>query len=224
VYLRTAGPAKYQQLFTGKLKFNDGSVSTAIKQMTQVLNNKYLVGGVQGALGTAFTDGIGRVFGKKPSAQLYMEGGFVGGIATGDTNKSLKPGKTIDWFPFPVINKKWGSPLLGAGDLAAAFVDNADVRTFLKYISSPEAGKVWVSTGAIISPNKQVGGSAYPNLLVRKEAAQVKAAKVFRFDGSDQLPGTLADDWGAALQNAIQKPGNLKSILDDFQKKAAKEF
>jgi alpha-glucoside transport system substrate-binding protein len=224
VYLRTAGPAKYQQLFTGKLKFNDASVSTAVKQMTQILNNKYLVGGVQGALGTAFTDGIGRVFGKKPSAQLYMEGGFVGGIAIGDTNKSLKPGKTIDWFPFPTINKKWGSPLLGAGDLAAAFVDNSDVRSFLKFISSAEAGKVWVSTGAIISPNKQVGGSAYPNLLVRKEAAQVKAAKVFRFDGSDQLPGTLADDWGAALQNAIQKPGNLKSILDDFQKKAAKEF
>ena len=85
VYLRTAGPTKYQQLFTGKLKFTDPSVGKAIRQMLQILNNKYLVGGVQGALGTAFTDGIGRVFGKKPSAQLYFEGGFVGGIAIGDT-------------------------------------------------------------------------------------------------------------------------------------------
>lgn len=224
VYLRTAGPTKYQQLFTGKLKFTDPSVGTAIRQMLQILNNKYLVGGVQGALGTAFTDGIGRVFGKKPSAQLYFEGGFVGGIAIGDTNTALKPGKTIDWFAFPTINAKWGNPLLGAGDLAAAFTDNADVRSFLKYISSAEAGRVWVSTGAIISPNKLVGGGAYPNLLVRKEAAQVKAAKVFRFDGSDQLPGTLADDWGAALQNAMQKPGSISSILSTFQTKAAKEF
>src|SRR3954470_9115070 len=107
--------------------------------MTQVLNNKYLVGGIQGALGTAFVDGIGRVFGKKPSAQLYFEGGFVGGIAIGDTNTALKPGKTIDWFAFPTIKAKWGNPLLGAGDLAAAFTDNADVRSFLKYISSAEA-------------------------------------------------------------------------------------
>ena len=59
---------------------------------------------------------------------------------------------------------------------------------------------------------------------MRKEAAQVKSAKVFRFDGSDQLPGTLADDWGAALQNAIQKPASVKTILSDCQKKAAKEF
>jgi hypothetical protein len=61
-------------------------VKRAILQMTQILNNNYLAGGVQGALGTAFVDGIGRVFGKKPSAQLYMEGGFVGGIALDQVN------------------------------------------------------------------------------------------------------------------------------------------
>jgi alpha-glucoside transport system substrate-binding protein len=224
VYARTAGPAKYLSLFSGKTKFTDPTVKKAVQQMTQILNNKYLAGGVQGALGTAFVDGIGRVFGKSAKAQLYMEGGFVGGIALDQVNTALKPGKTINSFPWPTINAKYGSPLVGGGDLAAAFTDNADVRSFLKYISSPAAGRIWVSTGAIISPNKQVKASAYPNVLVRKEAAQVASAKTFLFDGSDTLPGTLADDWGAALQNAIQKPGSVSSILSDFQKKAAKEF
>jgi ABC-type glycerol-3-phosphate transport system substrate-binding protein len=224
VYVRTAGPAKYNSLFTGKLKFTDGSVKTAIGNMVQILNNKYLAGGVQGALGTGFVDGIGRVFGSNAKAQLYMEGGFVGGIAVQQVNTKLKPGKTIDSFPFPTINAKFGSPLVGGGDLAAAFKDSADVRSFLKYISSPEAGTIWVSTGAIVSPNKQVKAKAYPNVLVRKEAAQVATAKVFRFDGSDLLPGDLANEWGAALQNAIQKPGTVSKILSDFQKKADKEF
>ena len=224
VYARTAGPAKYQGLFTGKVKFTDPSVGKAIRQMLQILNNRYLAGGVQGALGTAFVDGIGLVFKPRARAQLYMEGGFVGGIALGDVNKALKPGKTINFFPFPTINPKHGSPLVGGGDLAAAFKDNDQVRAFLKYISSAEAGRIWVSTGAIVSPNKQVKGSAYPNLLVRAEAKQVAAAKVFRFDGSDLLPGTLADDWGALLQNAMQKPGSINSLLSDYQKKAAKEF
>jgi alpha-glucoside transport system substrate-binding protein len=223
-YARTAGPAKYLSLFAGKTKFTDPSVKKAIQQMLQVLNNKYLVGGVQGALGTAFVDGIGRVFGKKPSAQLYFEGGFVGGIALDQVNTSLKAGKTINSFFWPTINPKYGQPMVGGGDLAAAFKDNADVRSFLKYISSPAAGRIWVSTGAIISPNKQVTKSAYPNILVRKEAAQVAAAKVFLFDGSDTLPGTLADDWGATLQNALQKPGSISSLLSDFQKKADKAF
>jgi len=224
VYARTAGPAKYAQLFGGKLKFTDPSVKKALNTMLQVLNNKYLVGGVQGALGTAFVDGIGRVFGKKPSAQLYFEGGFVGGIALDQVNKSLKAGKTINSFNWPTINAKFGQPLVGAGDLASAFKDSADIRSFLKYISSPEAGKIWVSTGAIISPNKQVKKGAYPNVLVQKEAAQVAAAKTFLFDGSDTLPGTLADDWGATLQNVLQKPGNISSLLSDFQKKADKAF
>jgi alpha-glucoside transport system substrate-binding protein len=224
IYARTAGPAKYLSLFSGKTPFTDPSVKRAVLQMTQIINNKYVAGGVQGALGTAFVDGIGRVFGKKPSAQLYMEGGFVGGIALDQVNKSLKPGKTINSFFWPTIKAQYGQPMVGGGDLAAAFKDNADVRSFLKYISSPEAGKIWVSTGAIISPNKQVSKSAYPNILVRKEAQQVAAAKVFLFDGSDTLPGSLADDWGAVLQNAIQKPGNTSSLLSDFQKKAAKEF
>jgi ABC-type glycerol-3-phosphate transport system substrate-binding protein len=224
VYARTAGPAKYQGLFTGKVKFTDRTVAAAIRQMLQILNNKYLAGGVQGALGTAFVDGIGRVFGANARAQLYMEGGFVGGIAIQQVNTKLKAGKTINFFPFPTINPAHGSPLVGGGDLAAAFKDNADVRSFLRYISSAEAGRIWVSTGAIVSPNKQVKGSAYPNLLVRAEAKQVAGAKVFRFDGSDLLPGTLADDWGALLQNAMQKPGNIGKLLSDYQKKAAKEF
>jgi ABC-type glycerol-3-phosphate transport system substrate-binding protein len=224
VYARTAGPAKYNGLFTGKVKFTDASVKRAINQMLQILNNKYLAGGVQGALGTAFVDGIGLVFKPRARAQLYMEGGFVGGIALGDVNKALKPGKTINFFPFPTINPKHGSPLVGGGDLAAAFKDNAQVRAFLKYISSAEAGRIWVSTGAIVSPNKQVKGTAYPNLLVRAEAKQVASAKVFRFDGSDLLPGTLADDWGALLQSAMQRPGSISSLLSDYQKKADKEF
>ena len=153
-----------------------------------------------------------------------QEGGFVAGIATDQVNKSLKIGKTIDDFPFPIINPKIGRPLLGAGDLAAAFKDSPEVRQFLKFISSGAAGKTWVSTGAIISPNKQVGGSAYPNALVRKEAAQVKAAKVFRFDGSDQLPGTLGDDWGSTLQGILQSPGSMGSKLSSFQSKAKKAF
>jgi alpha-glucoside transport system substrate-binding protein len=224
VYARTAGPTKYAQLFGGKLKFTDPSVKKALNTMLQVLNGKYLVGGVQGALGTAFVDGIGRVFGKKPKAQLYFEGGFVGGIALDQVNKSLKAGKTINSFNWPTINAKFGQPLVGAGDLASAFKDNDDIRSFLKYISSPEAGRIWVSTGAIISPNKQVKKGAYPNVLVQKEAAQVAAAKVFLFDGSDTLPGSLADDWGATLQNVLQKPGNINSLLSDFQKKADKAF
>jgi alpha-glucoside transport system substrate-binding protein len=227
IYVRTAGPAKYQALFSGKLKFTDSSVVKALQVMTSILNNTYVAGGIQGALGLSYTDGMARVFGKSgANAQMYMEGGFMGGIAIGQINPSLKPGKTIDDFPWPSIVPKYGSPLIGGGDLAVAFKDSPEIRQFLKYISSPAAGAIWVSTGAIVSPNKRVPASAYPNLLVRKEAHQVATAKVFRFDGSDQLPGAFGDTWGSALQNVIQKPttGNINKILSTFQGQIAGKF
>ena len=98
-------------------------------------------------LGLSFQDAMANVFGKRGNtAQMYMEGGFMGGIALGQINPSLKAGKTIDFFPWPSIQKKWGSPLVGGGDLAVAFKDSADVGQFLRYISSPAAGTIWVST------------------------------------------------------------------------------
>jgi alpha-glucoside transport system substrate-binding protein len=219
IYARTAGPVKYQKLFTGKLSFTDPSVVTALKDMLQIINNKYVLGGIQGMLGQSFVGGISDVFGKSPKAQLYYEGGFVGGIAIGQVNPSLVPGVSINDFYWPSIVPKWGSPVTIGGDYAIAFRDNANIRKFLQYITSAAAGRIWVSTGAVISPNRLVTSASYPNLLVRKEGAQLASAKYILFDGSDQMPGAFGDTWGFALQKIAQNPStsNIKSVLRTFQ-------
>ncbi len=224
IYLYKYGPDKYEQLFSGKLPFDDASVKDALTEMTKVLNDENLPGGVEGALGTKFVDDIGQVFGQNPKAVLYYEGGFVGGIAVGEVNPSLKPGKDINFTAFPTINEQFGRPLLGAGDVAVAFENNEDVKKLMEYLASAEAGTIWVSTGAIVSPNKGVALSSYPNLLVRKEAQQVRNATVFRFDGSDLLPGTLGTEWPTVLQGVIKSPDKMDSLLSAFQQKASTEF
>jgi alpha-glucoside transport system substrate-binding protein len=222
IYARTAGPDKYNQLFTGKLAFDDPSVTDALKQMTDLLNNQTLVGGVDGALGTDFVSAIGQEFATKPKAHLFMEGGFVGGIALGQVNPNRKPGKDIDFFEFPTIDAANGDPLVGGGDITAAFVNNEDVAKLIEYLASPEAGKIWVSTGAIVSPNK--GVTQYPNPLVQKEADQVKNAEVFVFDGSDLLPGALGTDWGTVLQTVLKDPSKAGSEVKNFQTQAKDAF
>jgi alpha-glucoside transport system substrate-binding protein len=221
IYARQAGPEKYSQLFeTGEVPFNDQSVKDALAEMVKVLNDENVAGGIDTVLGISFVDAIGRVFGKNPRAEMFYEGGFVGGIAIQQVNPDLRPGQDIDWFEFPEINAEHGNPLVGGGDVAAAFVNNEDVSKLLEYLSTPEAGEIWVSTGAIASPNEGVPESAYPNELVTKEAAQIKEAETFLFDGSDLLPGTLGQNFGTLLQNVIKTPGNMDSLLDDYQAQA----
>ena len=224
IYARQAGNDNYTKLFNGDLPFNDQTVKDALTEMTKIINDKYVAGGIDTALGISFVDGIGRVFSKNPVAEMYMEGGFVGGIALGDVNPDLKAGEDIDFFSWPTIDEAHGNPLVGGGDVAAAFVNDEDVAKLIEYLATPEAGKVWVSTGAIASPNEGVTAADYPNELVAKEADQLKEAESFLFDGSDLLPGTLGQDFGTLLQNIIKTPNNMDSLLDDYQSEAESAF
>ena len=130
----------------------------------------------------------------------------------------------VDFFQFPEINSEHGNPLVGGGDVASAFVNNEDVAKLIEYLSTPEAGEIWVSTGAIASPNEGVQDSAYPNELVKKEAEQVQNAEVFAFDGSDLLPGALGKEWPTVLQGIMKNPGGMDQALSEFQERAATEF
>ena len=221
IYARQSGPEMYSQLFeTGEVPFNDQSVKDALTEMVKIVNDENVAGGIDTALGISFVDAIGRVFGKNPRAEMFYEGGFVGGIATQQVNTALQPGRDIDWFEFPTINEDHGNPLVGGGDVAAAFVNNEDVAELMEYLSTPEAGRIWVSTGAIASPNEGVADDAYPNELVTKEAAQIREAETFLFDGSDLLPGTLGQNFGTLLQNIIKTPNNMDQLLNDYQSQA----
>ena len=202
IYAKQAGPEKYDQLFSGKLAWTDASVATAVDTMKSAIKDEYVVGGITAALGRSFTDGIGQAFAANGTAVIYYEGGFVGGIATGQTNTSLKVGETIDWFDFPAVGS--GKTVTIGGDVIAAFTTKPGVKEFLQYMTTADSGTVWAGTGAVISPIKSVPATAYPNDLAKREAAQVANASAVRFDGSDLLPSGGGDSLGAALQTAIQ--------------------
>jgi alpha-glucoside transport system substrate-binding protein len=212
IYVRQAGVDAYDKLFSKDGVWTDKSVTDAITTMLSVLNDKNVIGGVDASLGKAFTDGIGDTFKKGAKAEMYYEGGFVGGIALGDVNKDLKIGTDIDFFDFPSINGE--DAITIGGDVLAAFTDKPGVKEFMTYMTTAEAGTAWAKGGTIISPIKGVDTSVYPNDLAKKEAEQVANASAVRFDGSDLLPA--GTDLGVPLQGALQGQ-DVKGLLSDFQ-------
>lgn len=223
IYVRTAGPDMYDQLFGGELPFTDPTVSEALGHMVEIISEDNVAGGINGALGTGFVDGIGLAFGTNPSAEMYFEGGFVGGIALGEVNTDLVPGEDIAFFDFPTFEGGAGDTLVGGGDLAVAFRNDEDIAALMQYLASAEAANIWAGTGAIVSPNPQTDQSVYTELAAA-ESEQVLNAEAFVFDGSDLLPGDLAEQWGTALQGVIENPDQIDALLEEFESSAAAEF
>jgi alpha-glucoside transport system substrate-binding protein len=203
IYIRQSGVEAYDKLFSAEGDWADPTVQQTVDTMLEVINDEYVVGGIDAAVGRAWTDAIAQVFKPEPEAAVFYEGGFVGGIATGQTNPDLVIGETIDWFPFPTLGNTEDVTTFG-GDVVGAFTDSEGAKQFLAYVTTPEANAVWAGTGAIVSPNTGVETSAYPNELVVREAESLKDAAEIRYDGADLLPAGIAGEGlGALLQRAI---------------------
>jgi len=98
-------------------------------------------------------------------------------------------------FYLPTTNEDNGKPVLGGGEFVAAFSDRPEVQAFQTYLSSDTwanekakatPGGGWVSANKGLDPNNLVS----PIDKLSAETLQDPDA-VFRFDGSDQMPGAV---------------------------------
>ena len=154
VYIRTAGPAKYDLLAAHKIKWTDPSVKVALKTMAQIFGDtSNIYGGTNGALQALLADSVNNVFSTPPKAAMTMEGDFVPTAAT----VKAKPLTGYNVFPFPSIN---GSPpaVVGGGDTVVMFKDTPAARALITYLATPEAATIWAKLGGFSSPNKSVPG------------------------------------------------------------------
>ena len=219
ILARVAAPDVYLKLHvTHRVPWTDPSVKKALRLMAQLFGTAgYFPGGGQGIIGTSFTEGIAQVFGKNPSAEMFYEGGFVGVIATTDTNKDLKPGTDIDFFTFPQIDSAFGAPLTGGGDLAIMFKDSPEGRQFMQYITTKEAADIYAATNSG-TPSKLVDSSKITSVIAKKLHDQIANAQVFLFDGSDLAPSALGGDYEfTKLQELVTHPNDVDRIAQDLE-------
>ena len=147
----------------------------------------------------------------------------MGGIIANNF-PDLAPGQDFKAFLFPKFNDTYGAPVVGGGDLLAAFADRPEVAAFMKFFAGEEANTIWAKTGAIVSPNKNVDLSVY-GPVAAMDAAQVAEANIFVFDGSDLAPSAVGGDaMFVALQDFLAEPGDLMQILEDLEDVASRSY
>ena len=224
IYLRTAGPQKYDQLTAHQIPWTDPSVKTALTDMAQVLNGNNIYGGTSGALQTDFPTAVGYVLATKPKAAQVIEGDFVPAQLT---TVPIKPVTGYNEFTFPAIN---GSPpsVVGAGNLIITFKDNPAIEAFVKFLATPAAALPWVKAGGFVSANKHVSASAYPDPILRKAAQDLTHASTFKFDMSDNQPvafgGTPGQGEFKIFQDFLKNPSNVNGTASALESAAAKAY
>jgi alpha-glucoside transport system substrate-binding protein len=98
-------------------------------------------------------------------------------------------------FYLPTMSDEFGQPVLGGGEFTAAFSDDPEVQALQTYLST----SVWANEKAKATPNggwvSANTGLDVANLVSPIDQLQAQIFQdpeaVFRFDGSDQMPGEV---------------------------------
>jgi alpha-glucoside transport system substrate-binding protein len=225
IYLRTAGPDKYDQLATHEIPWTDQSVKDALTEMAKIFSDTdNILGGKSGALQTDFPTSVTNAFSDKP-AGMVLEADFVEGEILNSTK--AKPETGFNVFDFPSINDSPPS-VVGGGDQLVMFKDSPASRALVEYLATPEAAEIWVKRGGFASPNKGVPESAYQDPLLRATATALANAETFRFDLSDLQPsafgGTVGQGEFKLFQDFLSNPSDVDGIAQKLEDAAAKAY
>ncbi|VEI13197.1 ABC transporter substrate-binding protein [Trueperella bialowiezensis] len=219
VYLRTAGPEKYDQLTNHEIPWTDPSVEEALTVLAEVWGNQAVVqpGGAQ----RTFPDSVTAVFGDNPEAATVYEGDFVAGNIADQTSSVV--GKDAKFYPFPSINGS-APAVMGAGNVAVAFDDSEATQALMKYLASPDSANIWIPLGGFTSPNQKADMSLYPDETALQIAQELVNAETFRFDMSDLVPSEFGGTEGQGMWqefiNFYENPSDIKGAMDALEKAA----
>ena len=224
IYLRTAGPEKYDQLAAHEIPWTDQSVKDALAEMAKVVGNgDNIAGGTSGALQTDFPTSVSNVFSESPKAAQVIEGDFVPGAV----ESGLEPETDYNVFDFPAINDSAPS-VVGGGDTVVMFKDSPAAQAFIRYLTTAEAAEIWAERGGFGSLNQDLDTGTYPDAIQQTAAGALSEAEVFRFDLSDLQPAAFGGTVGQGLfklfQDFVQNPDDVDGITQQMEDAAAKAF
>lgn len=224
VYLRSAGPDKYDQLATHAIPWTDPSVKDALKKLAALWKPTWIAGGVAGGLASDFPKSVTTVFADNKAAMVF-EGDFAASVIAKET--SAKVGTDAKFFAFPAIGSS-GKVVMGGGDVAVLMTSTAQGKELIKFLATPEAGDIWAKLGGFTSPNKDVPLASYADPTTRQSATDLVESKTFRFDMSDLAPPAFGGTDGAGewklLQDFLRNTANVDGIAAQLEAAAAAAY
>ncbi len=208
--MRINGYAFHIRLMAGKEPWNGAKVKAVFNTWRQILPYTS-----DGALGLTWQEGAAQLVNKE--AGMYMLGTFVGQQFTGADAKDL------DFFPYPAINPKWGQDSVDAPIDGFAMSRKAkntkEAKQLLTFLGSAAAENIYLKSDPNnFGANKNVSKARY-TATQKKSAALVAGSKnIAQFLDRDTRPDFASTVMIPAIQQFLNKPDDVNSLVNSIQK------
>lgn len=216
--LRIGGPEKYDQWIKHEIPFNDPVVKQAGEAFEKLaLADGNVLGGRKQVVSTAFSTSANPMFNNPAKCFLHRQGNFITQSGFFPKNIVANIDSEVGVFQFPGEAAD-SAPVLGGGDLAAVFNGkDDDTKQVMAFLTGADY-KGWSESAGFLSPRKDFPLTNYKSELTRQIAGIGSKASVFRFDGSDQMPGAVgAGSFWKQMVAWVSGQKDLDTALKDIE-------
>lgn len=223
IVLRTAGAETYDKWVSHEIPFNDPAILEAAELMAKMwFTEGYVYGGNTRINATWVGDSQTPMFDEAgPKCWLHKQAAWIPDFwpKDGDGNPLFKAGVDSSFFYFPPIDEAQGSPVLGGGDMFVVFNDRPEVRAFVQWLSTVDAVKDRVATGAFLAANNAVPAEWYTSYPMSGLAEIARTATALRFDASDSMPKEVGSGsfWAGMIKWVSQNGEGTDAIFSEIE-------
>jgi len=219
ILLGTAGPEYRADLMSGKASYADPQVKRAMTLWKSLADAGCLA---PNSNANDWTDAADQV--SRGDAAMTLMGTWI----TGYWNEAgLKPVEDYDVFPFPTIDPKIPTSVVGPVDgfvMAKNAAHPEAAAAFLKFIVTDAPLQAnWAKVQGALSPNVAVGEASYTPVQ-KKALGLVKAASGFVFNYDLATPPPVAEVGLNMFAKFLNDPSNIDGLLTETQSAAADAF
>jgi multiple sugar transport system substrate-binding protein len=215
--MRINGYQFHVDLMAGKHSWDSPQVKAVFNQWKELL--PYYS---PGALGLTWQEGAQQLVNKQ--AGMFLLGSFVGQQFTNAADHA-----DLDFFPYPMINAKWGQDSLDAPIdgfmLSKGQENNADAKKLLAYLGSAAAANTYLASDPNDTAANKRASRVHYSALQKKAADMIAGAKhIAQYMDRDTRPDFASTVMIPSLQSFLNNPGNVNSLVASIQKQKVAIF
>jgi alpha-glucoside transport system substrate-binding protein len=213
--MRINGGEVYDQWVNHEIPFNDPKVVAAVDAVGAFVKNPDYLGGetlVKAIATTKFQDGgLPIVAG---DCSMHRQASFYVGNWPEGTDISPEGDIWFFYLPSPADGPRY---VLGAGDIYAAATDKPESFDVVRYTGSAEYQLALANSRNELGPNLNLDLNAISDPFLKAVAELNASAEVFRFDGSDLMPGAVGAGTFWTEVTAWVIGGDTQTMVDNIE-------